>query len=163
MTFLRYKLLWEMVKEVRGYIKFYHLVNKNERFSTTLLMRPSQAGDELSFYFFVLSQLSVEMRRRSSLRKVLTPRLCLSLVTIRTICVLILTESLLRHDSDDDPYFTYTPILLLLHTLIWYILCNRKTQWHPPQRGSPTTCNGFIMGGNVSPVLCIWCDFYVSR
>ena len=108
-----------MVKEVTGYFKLYHLVNKkNERFSTTLLMRPSQAGDELSFYFFVLSQLSVEMRRRSSLRKVLTPRLCLSLVTIRTICVLILTEPLLRHDSDDDPYFTYTPILLLLHTLI---------------------------------------------
>ena len=100
-------------------------------------MRPKKAADELSFYFFVLSQLSVEMRRRSSLRKVLTPRLCLSLVTIRTICVLILTESLLRHDSDDDPYFTYTPILLLLHTLIWYILCNRKTQWHPPQHNSP--------------------------
>ena len=49
-----------MVKEVTGYFKFHHLVNKNERFSTTLLMRPNKAGDELSFYFFVLSQLSVE-------------------------------------------------------------------------------------------------------
>ena len=51
-TFLRYKLHWEMVKEVTGYFKFYHLVNKNERFSTTLLMRPKKTGDELSFIFF---------------------------------------------------------------------------------------------------------------
>ena len=75
-------------------------------------MRPKKAADELSFYFFVLSQLSVEMRRRSSLRKVLTPRLCLSLVTIRTICVLILTESLLWHDSGEMMVLTLlTPIL----------------------------------------------------
>ena len=132
-SFLRYKLLWEMVKEVAGYIKFYHHVNKKERFSPTLLIRVNK-DVEMSWVFIIfcfISTFSWEVGGRRELVKKCS----------HTSIVFILADYLdhLCPHSDRISPLTWqwcwsllAPILLLLHTLIWHILCNRKTRWHPP-------------------------------
>ena len=94
--------------------------------------------------FCFISTFSWEVGGRgSSLRNVLTPQLCLSWLTIWTISVLILTESLLWPDRDADPYLLQYSSSSI-HWSDTSCATGRQSDIRPQ---SPTICNGFMMGG----------------
>ena len=155
MTFLRYTNCSEKWLERSEVLSsFIILWIKMKDFPNSPNETEESEIDELSFYyFFVLSQLSVE--KEELVKKCSHTSIVFIFADYQDWSVSSFWQNL-----SSLWHWWWSLVLYLLHyssppyiDLICYILCNRKTRSHPPQQSSPTTCNGFMMGGDVSPAV----------